>query len=108
MHHTQDRSGENRRRSGAAVRESGLMSERFWILKRCDLFDRLDADQLSRLESRSRLRRFQRDEAIYLPGDEADGVLLLTEGRVRICDSTPDGKQLLLAFIEPGELFGEL
>ena len=84
------------------------MSERFWFLKRCGLFEQLPAQELSLLESRAKVRRFERDSAIYLPGDVADGVLLLSEGRVRICDSTPEGKQLILAFIEPGELFGEL
>src|SRR5258708_1769559 len=84
------------------------MSQRIWFLKRCDLFERLTADQLSQLETRSRVRKYERNSPIYLPGDHADGVLLLLEGRVRICDSTPDGKQAILAFIDPGELFGEL
>ena len=29
-------------------------------------------------------------------------------GRVKICHTTPDGKQSILAFIDPGEVFGEL
>lgn len=84
------------------------MSERFWFLKRCELFGRLSPEQLSRLEARARVRRFERNSPIYAPGDQADGVLLLSEGRVRICDFTAEGKQAILAFIEPGELFGEL
>lgn len=35
-------------------------------------------------------------------------MFLLAQGRVRICWTTPDGKQAILAFVEPGELFGEL
>jgi len=54
------------------------------------------------------MRKFPRHSAVYLPGDESDGVLLVAEGRIRICDFTSDGKQVTLAFIEPGELFGEL
>jgi CRP-like cAMP-binding protein len=84
------------------------MSQRIWFLKRCDLFEQLTPEQLTRLESQARIRRYERNSAIYLPGDSADGVLLLSEGRVRICDFTPDGKQAILAFIEPGEMFGEL
>lgn len=91
----------------ATVRIPG-MSERFWILKRCSLFERLSPEQLSYLETQARVRKFPRNSPIYLPGDQADGVLLLSEGRVRICDFTSDGKQAILAFIEPGELFGEL
>ena len=34
--------------------------------------------------------------------------MLLASGRVKICSFTAAGKQAILAFIEPGELFGEL
>lgn len=84
------------------------MPERLWYLKRCDLFRRLSDEDLRRLELRCRWRNFARGEPIYLPADQADGVLLLAEGRVRIGSYSDDGKQTILAFIEPGELFGEL
>ncbi len=84
------------------------MSERLWYLKRCDLFQRLGPEQLAALESRSRVRKFPRGTPIYLPADLADGVLVLAEGRVKIGSFTEDGKQTILAFIEPGEIFGEL
>ncbi|MDA7979907.1 MAG: Crp/Fnr family transcriptional regulator [Pirellulales bacterium] len=54
------------------------------------------------------MRKFNRKAPIYLPRDEADGVLLLASGRVKICHVSPEGKQSILAFIEAGELFGEL
>lgn len=84
------------------------MSERLWYLKRCDLFQRLDPEQLAALESRCRMRQCPRGTPIYLPADQADGVLLLAKGRVKIGSFTEEGKQTILAFIEPGELFGEL
>ncbi len=84
------------------------MVERHWYVKNCQMFDRLSIEQLARLEQRARMRRFPKGSPIYLPSDEAEGVFLLVEGRVKICSFTPDGKQAILAFIEPGELFGEL
>jgi CRP-like cAMP-binding protein len=84
------------------------MSEKIWHLKRCDLFQRLTGEQLREVELRARARKFPRGAPIYLPADEADGVLLLTAGRAKICGVSADGKQSILAFIEPGELFGEL
>ena len=84
------------------------MSERLWFLKQCDLFQRLSSEQLSALESRCRVRKFPRGTPVYLPSDEANAVLLLAEGRVKIGNFTEEGKQSILAFIEPGELFGEL
>ena len=84
------------------------MSEKIWHLKRCDLFEKLTPEQLNRLESRARVRKFPRNSPIYLPADNADGVMLLASGRVKICSFTHDGKQAIIALIEPGELFGEL
>jgi CRP-like cAMP-binding protein len=84
------------------------MIEKLWHLKRCDLFERLSPDELRRLELHSRARSFAKRTPIYLPADEAKSVFLLAAGRAKICHITPDGKQSILAFIEPGELFGEL
>ena len=84
------------------------MSERLWHLKHCRLFQKLRPDQLQSIESRCRARRYPRNTPIYLPADYADGVLLLAEGRAKIGSFTEDGKQTILGFIEPGELFGEL
>lgn len=82
--------------------------ERYWYIKNCRLFERLAAEQLSRLERRARMRRFPAKSTVYLPSDAANDVMLLAEGRVKLCSLTSDGKESILAFIEAGELFGEL
>jgi CRP-like cAMP-binding protein len=84
------------------------MPERRWFLKHCELFERLPPEELAALERCSRVRTFERGSPIYLPADQADAVLVLVEGRVRIGSATGEGKQTTIAFIEPGELFGEL
>ena len=84
------------------------MTEELWYLKQCDLFRRLAPEQLARLEPRCRSRTFKRGEPIYLPTESAHAALVLAEGRVKIGSLTDDGKQTILTFIEPGELFGEL
>lgn len=82
--------------------------ERLWYIKHCRLFDVLTSDQLARLERRARVRRFAKNVPVYLPNDAADAVLLLAEGRVKLCSTTPEGKRGILAFVEAGEVFGEL
>jgi CRP-like cAMP-binding protein len=86
----------------------GRMQEQYWYLKNCRLFERLPDNELDALEAASRMRQFPAKAPIYLPVDEANGVFLLPEGRVKLCSLTPEGKQSILTFIEPGELFGEL
>ncbi len=84
------------------------MSQSFWHVRNCSLFGQLDEDQLQGIEQRSRVRKFPKGSSVYLPTDTSDGAFLLAEGRVRICSTTPEGKHSILAFVEPGELFGEL
>lgn len=84
------------------------MDDKYWFLKQSDLFSRLSPEQVAAVESRCRIRAFDRGSLIYLPSDQNDAVMLLASGRVKIYHITPDGKQALLALIDPGELFGEL
>ena len=84
------------------------MSEKLWCLKRCGLFHQLTPDQIQRIESRSRSRSFPAHSPIYVPAERADCVFLLASGLVKMCHLTAEGKESILAFVEPGELFGEL
>lgn len=84
------------------------MAQEIWYVRNCSLFQRLDEATLRRLEQHALVRQYERNAPIYLPTDAADGAFLLASGRVRICSNTPDGKQSILALINPGELFGEL
>jgi|SRR6056297_3488042 len=84
------------------------VKEKLWHLKGCDLFGRLLPEEIQRLEMRSRSRTFPARCPIYLPSEKADSVFLLVKGLVKVCNLTADGKQSILAFVEPGELFGEL
>lgn len=84
------------------------MTQMLWHVRNCSLFQRLTEAQLGTLEQRSRIRKFPKGSTIYLPTDLSDSAFLLAEGRVRMCSTTPEGKQSILAFVEPGELFGEL
>ncbi len=84
------------------------MADFYWFLKNCDLFSQLTSNDIQRLESVSKTRTFKRGEPVYLPSQAADGVLLVGQGRIKLCFTTPEGKQSILNFIESGELFGEL
>ena len=84
------------------------MAKAIWHVGHCSLFQHLTAAQLAHLELKARSRTFPKGAAIYLPSDQADCVFLLAEGRIRICSITPDGKQAIMGFVEPGEVFGEL
>lgn len=84
------------------------MAECFWYMKQCNLFGQVAPEDIAWLEGHSRMRKLKRGEPIYLPSQSADGVVLVASGRVKICHSTPEGKQSIIDFIDAGEIFGEL
>jgi CRP/FNR family cyclic AMP-dependent transcriptional regulator len=84
------------------------MSEKLWHLKNCGLFEQLDAEQLCRLESCSRSKSFAAKCPIYLPADRAESVFVLAHGLAKVSHLTDDGKESVLSYVEPGEMFGEL
>lgn len=84
------------------------MSEQFWYLKSCSLFEQLAPEDVAQLESSARSRNFERKQSVYVPQEQSDSLLVVVSGRVKLYHITPDGKESLLAFIERGEVFGEL
>jgi CRP/FNR family transcriptional regulator, cyclic AMP receptor protein len=84
------------------------MKEKIWFLKDCDLFERLSAADKQHLESQAVIRTFPPGTFVYFPSDPGQSVLVLARGRVKIKFITPDGQETILAFVGPGELFGEL
>ena len=84
------------------------MGAAIWYLKRCDLFERLSEADAALLNRHARTRDFKRGTVVYSPNQPGESVMVLAAGRVKIKDLTPDGRETILAFIEEGELFGEL
>jgi CRP-like cAMP-binding protein len=81
---------------------------KLWFLKRCDLFEKLSPEQAEQLERRAVIRAFRKGDLVYAPGDPGRTVLVVARGRVKIKGITPEGKEFILAFVDEGELFGEL
>ncbi len=84
------------------------MNDKIWFLKRCNLFERLNPEEAQRLDRHARLRTYKRHAIIYSPTEAGQSVLVLAKGRIKIKDITGEGKETILAFIDEGEIFGEL
>lgn len=83
------------------------MNDRIWYLRNCNLLNKLSASQMHEIERVSQFRVFETASPIYLPSHPADSLLLVAKGLVKICHLNLDGKIAILAFVRPGELFGE-
>ncbi len=77
-------------------------------VRSCGLFSRLDADRLERIGATSRLREFRSQAVIRSPCEKPGCLFLLVGGLARMGHVMADGKESILAFVEPGEVFGEL
>ena len=84
------------------------MKSKLWYLKQVKLFSDLNDAEMDEMDKMTRMEAFKKKQPIYLPGDPGDFVYLLKSGRVKISKIGDDGKELTLAILEPGEIFGEV
>ena len=78
------------------------------VLGACALFRGLPAEERQALISRAHVRRFEPGETIFLMGSPGDSMMALLSGKVRISVSSPEGKEIVLAILQPGDIFGEI
>jgi len=72
------------------------------------IFDGLGVNDVARLASRMQPRHYERGEVIISQGDAAGSLHVVCSGGVKIATVNEDGKETVLAFLRPGEMFGEL
>ena len=72
------------------------------------LFSGLKLDDLERLSGYSRIVRAEKGSAIFSKGDPGTGLMAVVSGGVKISVPSPDGKEVVLNTIQPGEVFGEI
>lgn len=69
-------------------------------------FEGIAPEDLDRMIAPARSLRVVKDAAVFSQGEEAHSFFLLLDGRVRVVKTTPDGHQVIMRFIVPGELLG--
>jgi len=78
------------------------------ILKRSLIFSRLTANELAELSALAIERHFQPNEFIFWEGDAPDFFYIIIEGRIKVLKYASSGKEFIIAFFGPGEMFGEV
>lgn len=71
-----------------------------------DFLGRLDEETRGELLARSTRRQFGKGAFVYRVSDPGDAVYLLLAGRIKTYKLTPDGREVILWFGFPGEVFG--
>ncbi|MEP0773884.1 MAG: Crp/Fnr family transcriptional regulator [Acidobacteriota bacterium] len=78
------------------------------MLARSPLFGELARDELAALGAAAQRLDFARDEVIFSMNEAPDGLYVVARGRVKVCVPTAAGKELILATLGPGDVFGEM
>ncbi len=85
-----------------------LPTEKSRILKKSLIFSSLNEEELSGLVDLAVERSFQPDEFIFWEDDEPDYFYVITRGRIKVVKHSSSGKEFIIAFFGPGEMFGEV
>jgi CRP-like cAMP-binding protein len=78
------------------------------LLRRISLFESLGAAELSALATFLRRRRYAKGATIFFEGDPGGSLYIIQAGTVKISLNSPEGRELVLALLGPGDFFGDL
>lgn len=82
--------------------------EKLWYLRRVDLFAGIDDHEMQELAHRSTMRTIDRGHVIVRPDESPEIIYVIKEGRVKVSRYSADGREQILALLEPGDVIGEL
>jgi len=76
-------------------------------LEESQLFHGLSNRELERVDELASMTQCERGKVFFSPEDSPGTIYFLKEGRVRLYRRTPEGKQLTMAMLDRGAVFGE-
>jgi CRP-like cAMP-binding protein len=82
--------------------------DKITALKRSNLFAELDENALTALAERAFEQRLQKDEVLFVAGEEARGLYVIVEGTVRAFRVSVDGREQVIHIERAGATIGEV
>jgi CRP-like cAMP-binding protein len=79
-----------------------------WYFEHFGLLHGLSDEQKQEVRQHARMFAVKRGEHVYLPGEPSEHVYLVKTGAVKIVGTAPEGCEVILAVLTPGDIFGEL
>jgi len=78
------------------------------ILRDSSIFSSLNDDELGELASFAIEHSYMLNEFIFRDEDAPEWFYIVAEGRVKVVKNSSQGKEFIVAFFGPGEMFGEV
>ncbi len=77
-------------------------------LKKIQLFTSLTDEELYQIKDKLSLKRYKKHEVILFEEDTTEYMYIILNGKIKVTQTTEDGKEILLAMHHSGEFFGEM
>ena len=78
------------------------------FFRKLPLFADLDDRELASVAAVAKTRRYAKDDVIFHADESGDVFCLIREGQVKVTMISPEGKEIILAILGPGDFFGEM
>ncbi|HVQ18027.1 MAG TPA: Crp/Fnr family transcriptional regulator [Actinomycetes bacterium] len=78
------------------------------IVRHAPLFSALDDDGAAALRASMSQTTVPRGDVIFAEGEVGDRLFVVLEGKVKLGQTSGDGREQVMAVLGPGEMFGEL
>jgi CRP/FNR family transcriptional regulator, cyclic AMP receptor protein len=78
------------------------------LFRKLSLFAELDDRELASLAGVAKTRRYAKDDVIFHADESGDVFCVIREGKVKITMISPEGKEIILSMLGPGDFFGEM
>jgi CRP-like cAMP-binding protein len=73
-----------------------------------ELFGDFTDDELALIGSSAQVRTLRRGDVLFTEGDEPTELFIVRSGRIAIANRSIDGRESVVALMEPGAAFGEM
>lgn len=84
---------------------TGIKAE---VIKHSLIFSNLNDEEIEELSGVTIERIFQPGEYVFWEGDSPNWFYMVAEGRIKVLKHSSLGKEFVIAFFEPGDMFGEV
>jgi CRP/FNR family transcriptional regulator, cyclic AMP receptor protein len=78
------------------------------LFRKFPLFAELDERELASVAAMAKTRKFNRDDVVFYEDESGDVFFLIRQGKVKVTMISPEGKEIILSMLGPGEFFGEM
>lgn len=76
--------------------------------KKVPIFSSLSEEELVKIVNMTGHEAFKKGEIICNEGDKSETLIIVNEGKVKLCKLTKDGKEQIIHILSSGDFFGEL